>query len=82
MAFVLSFYKPFVFPFLLQALQVITNALKLHGGDADLYYHQGNFYKDLNNMQQAKKVRAKTLWKEMMVYFKLGRNMREILFCK
>ncbi|KAJ7390333.1 transmembrane and TPR repeat-containing protein 1-like [Desmophyllum pertusum] len=37
------------------ALQVITNALKLHGGDADLYYHQGNFYKDLNNMQQAKK---------------------------
>lgn len=48
------------FPFLLKALQVITHAVSLHGDDADLYYHQGNLYKDLKNMQQAKEVRVTT----------------------
>lgn len=37
------------------SLQVINKALELHGGDADLYFHQGNFYKDLKNMQEAQK---------------------------
>ena len=41
---------------ILQALQVITGALKLHGGDADMHFQQGNIYKDLDNMQQAKQV--------------------------
>ena len=41
---------------ILQALQVVTGALKLHGGDAEIYFQQGNIYKDLNNMQQAKQV--------------------------
>ena len=39
-----------------QALQIIASALNVCGGDAGLYFHQGNLYKDLNEMQQAKKV--------------------------
>ena len=42
-----------------QALQVITTALRRNGDNADLYYYQGNFYKDLNNMPLAKKVRPR-----------------------
>ena len=42
-----------------QALQVVTNALRRHVENAELYYYQGNFFKDLNNMQQAKKVRTR-----------------------
>lgn len=44
-----------------QALQIIANAFNVCGGDADLYFHQGNLYKDLNEMQQAKKSFQKTL---------------------
>ena len=42
-----------------QALQVVTNALRRHVENAELHYYQGNFFKDLNNMQQAKKVRTR-----------------------
>lgn len=35
---------------------MVTGALKLHGGDAEIYFQLGNIYKDLDNMQQAKQV--------------------------
>ena len=48
--------QPLLFLLISQALQIIANAFNVCGGDADLYFHQGNLYKDLNEMQQAKKV--------------------------
>ena len=42
--------------YLFQGLQVIACGLRFHSNDADLYFHQGNLYKDLKDMEEAKKV--------------------------
>ncbi|XP_022794710.1 transmembrane and TPR repeat-containing protein 1-like isoform X1 [Stylophora pistillata] len=44
-----------------EALQVIASALRRHVNNAELYYFQGNFYKDLNKMQEAKKSYTKAV---------------------
>ena len=62
---------------ILQALHVITGALKLHGGDAEIYFQQGNIYKDLNNMQQAKQVGGRAI----VFHKKCGPSSKSSRYC-